>query len=300
MPESPASKTPAPAHSPAVLAAAAVTVVLWASSFIAIRAALPYYAPGSMALLRMAVGSVGLGAIALVSGVRWPSRRDLPKVAAWGIAWFAIYTWALNTAEQQIDAGTAATLVNLAPLIVVALAGMLGEGFPRPLLIGAPVSFLGVVLIGVAGSSGHHTLTGLLLALLAAVIYATATLGQKFLLRTADATTMTWIGATCGALALLPFSGRLVHDVGVAPLPATLAVVYMGVFPTAVAFTTWGFVLQRSSAGRTAATTYVVPAVAIVLSWLLLGEVPTPLMLLGGVLCLLGVFLTRLPSRTHR
>lgn len=72
----------------------------------------------------------------------------------------------------------------------------------------------------------------------------------------------------------------------------------MGVLPTAVAFTTCGYVLVRSSAGRTSATTYVVPALAVVLSWLLLGETPTPVMLLGGVLCLVGVAITRMMSRS--
>jgi len=55
--------------------------------------------------------------------------------------------------------------------------------------------------------------------------------------------------------------------------------------------------LERSTAGQTAATTYVVPAIAILMSWLILGEVPTPLMFLGGALCLLGVLVTRMRGR---
>ncbi|MGP9694718.1 DMT family transporter [Brachybacterium sp. AOP25-B2-12] len=285
-------------NDPLVLAAAAVTVVLWASAFIVVRGAGPHYSPGALALLRMAVGTAVLGLIAVRRGIRWPARRDLPLVAVWGIAWFCLYNLALNAAELMIDAGTAAMVVNLAPLMVVAIAGLaLREGFPRGLLIGAPISFLGVVLIGLpAGGEGAKPL-GLLLALAAAVLYASCTLIQKRLLRTVDSTTLTFTGALAGTIALLPWIPATVHDAAAAPLGATLAVVYAGIFPTAIAFTTWAYVLQRTSAGRTAATTYAVPAVAILLSWLLLGEVPTPIMLVGGVLCLAGVFVTRAVRR---
>ncbi len=285
------------ANNPTVLLAAATTVVLWASAFIVIRGTGPFFDPGAMALLRMLVGAAVLGIIAAVKGIRWPARRDLPLTIAWGIAWFCVYNLALNTAETTIDAGTAAMLVNLAPLIVVLIGGLLGEGFPRPLLLGAPVAFAGVVLIGTASSTGDAALVGIVLALVAAVLYAGSALVQKRLLRTVDATTLTWIGATAGAVALLPWTPRMIDAVAHAPVSATLGVVYMGVFPTAIAFTTWAYVLGRTSAGRTAATTYVVPAAAILLSWLMLAEAPTPVMLLGGALCLLGVFITRMPSR---
>ncbi|MFJ4045839.1 DMT family transporter [Microbacterium sp. NPDC089987] len=291
----PAAATP-PSSGTLVLLAALVTVVLWASAFIGIRGAGPHYDPGALALLRMAVGTVALTLIALRAGFRMPARRHLPLVALWGVAWFCVYNLALNAAELTLDAGTAAMVVNLAPLMVVVFSGLfLREGFPRPLLIGAPIAFFGVVLIGMTSrTDAGLDVTGLLLALLAAVMYAGCTLLQKHLLSAgADSTTLTWLGATAGTVALLPWTGSLVGALQTAPLDATLWVVYLGIFPTAIAFTTWAYVLQRSTAGQTSATTYVVPAIAILLSWVILGEVPTPLMLLGGALCLLGVLVTR-------
>lgn len=285
------------AQGPLVLVAALVTVVLWASAFIGIRGAGPHFDPGALALLRMAVGTVALTLIALRSGIRPPVRRLLPLVALWGIGWFCVYNLALNAAERSLDAGTAAMVVNLAPLMVVVFSGLfLREGFPRPLVIGAPIAFLGVVLIGMNTSSdAGFDLTGLLLALLAAVMYAGCTLLQKHLLSAgADSTTLTWFGVIAGTVALLPWTGSLVGALQTAPLDATLWVIYLGIFPTAIAFTTWAYVLQRSTAGQTSATTYVVPAIAILMSWIILGEVPTPLMFVGGALCLLGVLVTRM------
>lgn len=289
---------PAGAGAPRVLVAAAVTVVLWASAFVVIRGLGEHFGPGSMALLRMAVGSAVLGAIAALSGARMPRLRALPLIGVWGISWFALYNLALNRAEVFLDAGTAAVLVNLAPLIVVVFGGVfLREGFPGPLLIGAPVSFLGVVLIGSSSWTGGEAMGGVVLAVAAAFLYGGSALLQKRLLRRTDATALTFLGALAGTVALLPWTGELAHDLAHASLPATMGVVYLGVFPTGVAFTTWAYVLARASAGKTAAVTYVVPAVVLVMSWLLLAEVPTPVMLAGGALCLLGVFITRLPVR---
>lgn len=288
-------------NAPTVLAAAAVTMLLWASAFVAVRGAGPHFDPGAMALLRMLVGSAVLTLIAVRAGVRRPPRRTWPLIAAWGVAWFGLYNLALNAAETRLDAGTTAMLVNLAPLLVVLAGGvLLREGFPRALVIGAPVSFAGVLLIGVASSSGRTGPGGVLLALAAAVLYAGAALLQKHLLRVVGATTLTWLGALAGTIMLLPWAPRLLADLGSADRGATLAVVYLGVFPTAIAFTTWAYVLGRTSAGRTAATSYLVPAIVVLLSWVVLAEVPTPVMLLGGALCLLGVFITRLPSRRTR
>jgi len=71
------------------------------------------------------------------------------------VAWFAVYNVALNAAELDVDAGTAAMLVNTGPILIALLAGgVLGEGFPRWLMVGAGVAFAGAVLIG----AGHHSL----------------------------------------------------------------------------------------------------------------------------------------------
>ncbi|WP_159604192.1 EamA family transporter, partial [Agromyces humi] len=89
-------------------------------------------------------------------------------------------------------------------------------------------------------------------------------------------------------------------EVAAAPTPAGLAMVYLGVFPSAVAFVLWAYVLQRSSAGATASATLAVPAIVVVLSWLLLGELPTLLGLIGGALCLIGVAWSRRRPRLPR
>jgi DNA-binding transcriptional ArsR family regulator len=118
-----------------------------------------------LTLGRLIVGSVALGIFAFARHEPFPTRRDLPLIAFSGITWFSIYNVALNAAEQRVDAGTAAMLVNVGPLMIIVFAGLfLTEGFPRTLIVGGAVSFLGVVLTkltdaGLVSSTrqGRHT-----------------------------------------------------------------------------------------------------------------------------------------------
>lgn len=287
-----------------VVLSVAVTVLLWASAFIGVRAAGHDYEPGSLALGRQLAGSVGLTAIVAVRWLRSGARPVLPRgrvlvaVLAWGVGWFSLYNLALNAAEQHLDAGTTALLVNVAPVLVAVLAGLLlGEGFPRRLLVGMAAAFAGVAIIAAATSSGERDVVGVALGLAAAVLYAGAATSQKRLLARVDALTMTWVGCLAGTVALLPFAPALAADAGSAPASSTWAVVLLGLGPTAVAFTTWGYALSRLSAGRAAATTYLVPPIVVVLSWLVLDEVPAVVTLAGGALCLAGVAVATLPRR---
>jgi drug/metabolite transporter (DMT)-like permease len=287
--------------------AIAVTVTLWASAFVGIRIAAPGFSPGALTLGRIAVGSLALTLLRLISNRaarggssglpggaqrgRIPRGKVLLLVIAWGVGWFGIYNLALNAAERHVDAGTASLLVNVvAPMIIAVLAGLLlGEGFPRRLIVGMIVAAAGVAVIATATSTGKFDAIGIMLGIGAAVIYASAATFQKVLLRRVDAATMTWLGCLSGTIACLPFAPQLISELTTAPLSSIVAVAYLGVFPTAIAFTTWGYVLSHSSAGRSAASTYAVPAVVLLLAFLVLKETPPPAALLGEILALGGV-----------
>jgi drug/metabolite transporter (DMT)-like permease len=277
------------------LVAAGVTVGAWASAFVAIRGAGRDFSPGALALGRLVCGVVVLGVVSLLRREGWPARAAWPGIVASGLLWFGVYMVALNWGEQKVDAGTAAMIVNIGPVVVAVLSGwLLKEGFPRSLLLGMAVSFAGVVVVGLATSSGGGApVTGILLCLLAALSYSIAVVCQKPALRHASALQLTTFGAAVGMVACLPFSAQLAEQAARAPLPATLSVVYLGVFPTALAFTTWGYALARTTAGKMGATTYLVPAITVLLSWALLGQVPGWLALGGGALCLVGVAISR-------
>lgn len=281
------------------VAAVVITVVLWASAFVGIRAVGPSFSPGSLTLGRLAIAAVVLGLVVLPKLRVLPKGREWWPILAYGVMWFGGYNVALNAAEHLLDAGTAALLINVNPILVAVMAGvLLKEGFPRWLIIGSLIAFAGVAVIALSsGQRSTADVAGVLLCLLAAVLAAVSVIVQKPVLRKFPAAQATWFGIMVGAVCCLPFSAQLVGELQQAPLPATLGLVYLGVFPTAVAFTTWAYALSLIDAGRLAATTYLVPGTTILISWLVLGEIPTVWGLVGGVICLVGVGLTRRRSR---
>src|SRR5687768_13154585 len=242
------------------LVAAAVTMILWASAFIVIRSVGDHYSPGPMALGRLAAGSVALSLVAALRPRRIPRGRPLLLVVGYGVLWFGIYAVALNAAEHHLDAGTTALVVNVGPILIAVLAGVyLKEGFPRGLVAGLVIAFSGVVTIAIATSTGRHDAIGVLLALGAAALYAVGVLLQKQALHDVDPFTATWLGCLAGTAACLPFAADLLTQLGDAPSSATLGVVYLGLFPTAIAFATWAYALQRMSAGGLSSSSYLVP-----------------------------------------
>jgi len=287
-----------PTKQSTAVVAAGVTVVLWASAFVSIRSAGAAYSPGALALGRLIAGALVLGVIATIRRIGWPPRAAWPGILVSGVLWFGGYMVVLNWGEREVDAGTAAMVVNIGPILIALLSARLPrEGLPRPLLAGLVVSFAGAVVVGVSMSGGgRSSVLGVLLCVLAAVAYACGVVAQKPALRHASALQVTTYGCLVGLIGCLPFAGVLVTEVADAPLSATLNVVYLGVFPTALAFTTWAYALARTSAGRMGATTYVVPALVVLMSWLFLGEVPGWLTLAGGALCLAGVAVSRAGS----
>lgn len=296
---------------PRVLAAVTVTVLAWASAFVVIRGTGEHFSGGGLALARLFVGTVLLGVLVLRGTWVRPSAREWCALLLFGVAWFGAYNVALNIAEQTLDAGTTAMLVNIGPILIALGAALfLGEGIPKWLAIGAGVAFVGVVLIGIGSGAfgGSVDGAGVIWCLVAAVTYAVGVLVQKPLLRTLPSAQVTWLGCLIGMVACLPFSGQLVTDVQSAPVPAIVGAVYLGAVPTALAFTTWGYALARVPAGQLSISTYVVPALVVLLSFLVFSEIPPLLAIVGGVVCLVGVALSRRKtaavaspsSRAHR
>jgi drug/metabolite transporter (DMT)-like permease len=287
-----------PAKSWLPLAAVSVTLVLWASAFVAIRHLGHDFTPGSLSLGRLLVGAVALGIVAApkVRTMPRPTGREWAAIVAIGVLWFGIYNVALNQGEHHVDAGTASMLLQVSPIIIAALATIfLSEKFTTYLAVGLALAFAGVVLIGPAdsGDGGGRDLVGVLLCLVAAAVYSISVILQKPLVARLSAVIVTWLACTVGAVVCLPFAGQLVDDVRDAPSSSIVWVVYLGVFPTAIAFTTYAYALRHMSASSLGVTTYLVPPITIVMGLVFLSEAPPTVAYAGGVLALLGVAVAR-------
>jgi drug/metabolite transporter (DMT)-like permease len=283
------------------VAAVAVTLLLWASAFVAIRHLGHDFTAGALSLGRLAIGAVALGAVALSRGLPRPSGRDWLGLVAIGVLWFGVYNISLNQGERHVDAGTAAMLIQISPVLIALLATLfLGESFTGWLALGLLLAFSGVVLIALSQPGGHSDVIGVLLCLLAALVYSVSLVVQKPLVSRLSALHVTWLACTIGALVCLPFAGQLVHDTSRASASDVWWVVYLGLFPTAIAFTTYAFALRHMTASSLGITTYLVPPLTIFMGWLFLGEVPPTMAYAGGVLALVGVAVARRKPRAAK
>jgi drug/metabolite transporter (DMT)-like permease len=278
-----------------IAGALALTLLMWASAFVVIRSTGRHLSPGPLALTRILVGSIALGVAMIVRRQRLPGRGAFGRAALTGVLWFAAYMVSLNAGERWVDAGTSSLLVNTGPLFIALLAGwLLHEGFPPSLLGGCAVALAGAGLIALSVSGdGSHELLGAGLCIVAALSYALAVVVQKPALRHAGALPVTWLAATTGAVVLLGFAPQTVHELRHASAGTFAGVIYLGIGPTAIAFLLWAYVLARMDAGRLGATTYVVPPLVVLISWIALGQVPPALAIPGGLLCLAGVAIAR-------
>jgi drug/metabolite transporter (DMT)-like permease len=284
------------------LAAVAFTLLTWASAFVAIRHLGGTVPAGSLSLGRLLVAVVVLGGMVVVSKgrIRLPARGAWPLIALGGASWIGVYNLTLNAGEQRIDAGTAALLIQVGPILVALLATVfLGERLTQWVVLGIGVGFAGVVLIGRASSTGDNgDLVGVALTLVAALTFAVGVISQKRLLGSGmTALEMTFWFYVVGTVVCLPWSGELVGVVADASAADLGWIVYLGVVPSALAFTTWAYALSHADAGKFAMTTFLVPFITSLIAWALLDEVPPAMAFVGGALCIAGVLLTRRAPR---
>ena len=275
---------------PAALAAAG-TVLLWASAFPAITVAVRGLGPAGLAVARLAVASAALALAAPWPGgrgkagrmgVRRPELGDLPLIALCGLAGMTGYQLLLNAGERVVPAGTASLLVATAPVYASLLAvAFLGERASRRHRAsqhwgGSAVALAGTALI--AASRGLGFGVSALIVLAAAVLQAIFHTAQKPLLARYTGFEVTAYAMWAGTVFVLPWTGSLLRALwgpgAHAGGAAIGAAVFLGLAPSAAGFVLWAYAMARADVGRVTVSLYLVPAAAIGISLVWLGQVP--------------------------
>jgi len=280
-------------------AALAMCVVTWASAFPAIRIALEGFAPLQMALLRHIIASAVFVAYAVATRVRLPRLGDFLRIAGLGTLGLALYGVLLGYGQTGVSAGAASLLIATSPVWMLILAATFSGERPAPRVLAAMlVSFLGAALI--AGSHGGGVRGFGLPAfavLAAAAVGATYTIFLRPYTARYGAMTVTMVSAWGATLALLPGLPGLVRALPAAPPAAIGAAIYLGAIPAVIGYAAWAYGAARSTAASAGVALYIIPVATMVLSYLILGEVPTLASIGGGALVLAGVVGVNLRSR---
>ena len=267
-----------------------IAVVWWGSAPVGIRAALGGYRPAHLSLFRFGIASVLLAIYAAFAGVRMPERRDWLWLTLTGAIGITFYNIILNYGLQTVPAATGSFVISTTPIWTALLAVItLGERLTLWGWAGILISFAGIALISRERGNGLHFSSGALIILVGAISYGVYLVLQKRFLRRYTPFELTCYAFWAGTLLMVPFAPGLLGEIRGAPRDATWSVVYLGIFPAALANWAWAYAMSRAGAARVSSYLYLMPVVTVAIGWAWLGEVPTALELTGGLIALGGV-----------
>lgn len=272
---------------------ASIAMITWSSAYAAISYGLSAFTPGEIALARLLLGLLCFLVWLRVRGIKLPPPAAWPPLLALGVIGLALYHLSLNDAETKISSGTAAVILALSPAVTAAASGLwLRERLSVRALGGLALALVGVVLVVLTSGKriGFEPKAALVLvSVLASAIYFVAQKPFSARHGAAAVTTVTFIGGVLGAL---PFGLRLPHALLVAPGSRTLALLWLGLAPTFLGYLTWNMAIHRASVSKVSSFIYFSTPVALLISWLWLGERPGQVTLIGGAVVVTGVILT--------
>ena len=250
-------------------------------------------------LFRFLLASITLIIIGALGRTRLPEKKDLPLLALGGFVGVFLYMLLFKNGAVRLEAGIGSFIVSSAPIFTLVLSTLILKEKVRWLCwVGIAVSFVGLVVIMFSQAIGLALDLGVLLFLLAAFTFSVYSIILRKITRSytaLEATTYTIVLAT---VFMLIYSPGLIREIPDSNLSANLLVVYLGIFPAAIAYLAWGWALSKAE--KTAYVTvflYLSPIVSSVLAYFWLGETFSLLALLGGVLVVAGMVITNIAGR---
>lgn len=261
------------------------TVLIWATAFPFTKIASEELSVGTIALVRCMSASLVLFCILLIKGrVRPIDLKEAVILSAAGLAGFGIYLLFFSRGLLYVTGATSSIIIALAPVMTAIASSFIFNEKIRPLgWICIGTAFLGVVIMMSWG--GNLSINpGILWTFGAAVLLCTYTIINRNISERFSAIEIVTYGMTASWIFLLPFTGADAYaQICGASLRTIASVVFMGVFPGAIAYSVWGKAL--SIAEKVSEVTnymFVTPILTTILSCFLIAEYPDMGTYIGG------------------
>ncbi|MGR3778535.1 DMT family transporter [Bacillus paramycoides] len=278
-----------------IVCAHAFTILIWGTAFPGIRMGLEAYTPEHLTLLRLLIASLILLLFSFIYKLRLPDLKDIPVIFIFGALGFTIYHIALNYGEQNVNAGPASLIVSVTPILTAILASVfMNEKMKLNGWIGGVISLVGITFLSLSQGDSIQLNSGVLLILLAAFSESLFFVFQKSYLKKYGFLPFTIYTIWSGTVCMLIFLPGIYQEIVAAPIETTLSVIYLGVFPTVLPYIALAYITSHAGASEATSSLYLTPVTACFIAWVWLGELPTFVSIIGGIITILGVVIAHL------
>ena len=282
-------------------AAMLFNIVAWGMSWVSVRTVLTELDAGQVGAMRYLIASAVMVPVWFWRGRPLPARSDLLLVTLLGLFGFCFYNLGINFGEKTVDAGTGSLLISFQPILVIVIGVLLRrEVVSLVAWIGILISMAGVIMTAIGGSVGLTLNLGTILILGAALSSAIQTLINKALTRRYHALDVTTWAIWIGTFGLLPFAHDLPGAWGHLSTNGLLHLIFLGVVPAALCYTLFAWVLTQVPIATAMSAVYAIPVFSLIFGWLMLGERPATMTLVGGAVTIIGVAWVQLLTRKEK
>jgi drug/metabolite transporter (DMT)-like permease len=268
------------------------TIVLWSSAFVFTKIALEYFSASSIGVLRYLCASICFFFLVFGRKVGLPKLKDVPFFFISGAAGFSLYMTFFNTGSKSLSPATSSVIIATAPIFTAILSSIVFKEKIRLLgWIAIAIEFCGILVLTLW--DGVFTVNiGILWMLASAICISVYNLFQRNFSQKYTALQSTAYSIFAGTLLLLINLQHASIQLMSAPGRQIFAIVFMGIFPSAIAYLWWSKAL--ATADKTSDVTnymFVTPFLATILGFLMIGEIPTLSTIVGGIIILAGLFM---------
>ncbi|MCC0894714.1 DMT family transporter [Staphylococcus aureus] len=276
------------------------TIILWGSAFPIIKIALNDFSAESLWAFRLILATIILLPFVIIKKLPTPELRDIPVIFILGFCGFVIYHTALNFGETLISAGISGILVSTTPIFSSALAYMfLKEHFSKWNWLSSLVAFIGISIISIS-KDDYTTINvlGVFIILLASFSESLYFTFQKKYIEKYGFIAFTLYTIMASSPFMLIFIPEIINDIHGATFTSIVSVLYLAIFPTIIPYVLLAYIVKSVGVSDATMSLYLTPIVSLLLSYLLLDELPTTLAIIGGIITLLGVSLSNFFQNT--